>query len=129
MLIPGAKAPKLVTRDMLREMEPGSVMVDVFELFADIVFRRHQGLDVLGHHVGQVGDYGLGIANIGLANAKMICKEFKNDVEAMLQATEEDLSAISGVGGVIAGAFVSYFRQEKHLESFRNLLITVGPFW
>ena len=66
--------------------------------------------------------YGLGIANIGLANAKMICKEFKNDVEAMLQATEEDLSAIFGVGGVIAGAFVSYFRQEKHLESFRNLL-------
>ena len=66
--------------------------------------------------------YGLGIANIGLANAKMICKEFKNDVEAMLQATEEDLSAISGVGGVIAGAFVTYFRQEKHLESFRNLL-------
>ena len=29
VLIPGAKAPKLVTRDMLREMEPGSVMVDV----------------------------------------------------------------------------------------------------
>ena len=49
--------------------------------------------------------YGLGIANI-----------------AMLQASEEDLSAISGVGGVIAGAFVTYFRQEKHLESFRNLL-------
>ena len=66
--------------------------------------------------------YGLGIANIGLANAKMICKEFRNDVEAMLQASEEDLSAISGVGGVIAGAFVTYFRQEKHLESFRNLL-------
>ncbi|WP_295911091.1 alanine dehydrogenase [uncultured Alistipes sp.] len=29
VLIPGAKAPKLVTRDMLKEMEPGSVMVDV----------------------------------------------------------------------------------------------------
>ena len=29
VLIPGAKAPKLVTRDMLREMEPGTVMVDV----------------------------------------------------------------------------------------------------
>ena len=29
MLIPGAKAPKLVTRDMLKEMEPGTVMVDV----------------------------------------------------------------------------------------------------
>ena len=29
VLIPGAKAPKLVTRDMLATMEPGSVMVDV----------------------------------------------------------------------------------------------------
>lgn len=29
VLIPGAKAPKLVTRDMLREMQPGTVMVDV----------------------------------------------------------------------------------------------------
>uniref|UniRef100_UPI004056E57A alanine dehydrogenase n=1 Tax=Alistipes sp. TaxID=1872444 RepID=UPI004056E57A len=29
VLIPGAKAPKLVTRDMLKVMEPGTVMVDV----------------------------------------------------------------------------------------------------
>ena len=29
VLIPGAKAPKLVTRDMLKDMEPGSVLVDV----------------------------------------------------------------------------------------------------
>ena len=29
VLIPGAKAPKLVTRDMLRDMQPGTVMVDV----------------------------------------------------------------------------------------------------
>ena len=29
VLIPGAKAPKLVTRDMLQLMEPGTVMVDV----------------------------------------------------------------------------------------------------
>jgi len=29
VLIPGAKAPKLVTRDMLKTMKPGSVLVDV----------------------------------------------------------------------------------------------------
>jgi alanine dehydrogenase len=29
VLIPGARAPKLVTRDMLREMKPGTVIVDV----------------------------------------------------------------------------------------------------
>jgi len=29
VLLPGAKAPKLVTRDMLRKMKPGSVFVDI----------------------------------------------------------------------------------------------------
>tara|TARA_R110001606_G_scaffold145231_1_gene285008 strand:- start:208748 stop:209980 length:1233 start_codon:yes stop_codon:yes gene_type:complete len=29
VLIPGAKAPKLITKDMLKEMRPGTVMVDV----------------------------------------------------------------------------------------------------
>ena len=29
MLIPGAKAPHLITREMLKLMEPGSVLVDV----------------------------------------------------------------------------------------------------
>jgi alanine dehydrogenase len=29
VLIPGAKAPNLITRDMLREMQPGTVLVDV----------------------------------------------------------------------------------------------------
>jgi alanine dehydrogenase len=29
VLIPGAKAPKLITRDMLKEMKPGTVLVDV----------------------------------------------------------------------------------------------------
>ena len=66
--------------------------------------------------------YALGIANIGLANAKMICKEFQYDVEAMLQATTEDLGAISGVGEVIARAFVDYFSAERHVKQLRNLL-------
>ena len=66
--------------------------------------------------------YALGIANIGLANAKMICKEFQYDVEAMLQATTEDLSAISGVGEVIAKAFVDYFSAERHVKQLRDLL-------
>lgn len=66
--------------------------------------------------------YGLGIANIGLANAKVICREFGYDVDAMLQADEESLSAISGIGGVIAKAFTGYFASEARVERFRNLL-------
>ena len=66
--------------------------------------------------------YGLGIANIGLANAKMICKGFHYDVEMMLKAAREDLNAITGIGEVIAKAYVDYFSSELHVKQFRNLL-------
>ena len=66
--------------------------------------------------------YGLGIANIGLANAKVICKEFHYDIEKMIHLTEDDLNAISGSGPVIAKAYVEYFSNEKHVEELRKLL-------
>ena len=66
--------------------------------------------------------YSLGIANIGLANAKMICKEYQYDLEKMMNAGEEELSQIDGVGAVIAGTFCDYFRDEKHRELVENLL-------
>lgn len=66
--------------------------------------------------------YGLGIANIGLANAKVICKEFHYDIEKMKRLTEEDLSNISGIGPVIAKAYVEYFAQEKHVKELERLL-------
>ncbi len=66
--------------------------------------------------------YSLGIANIGLANAKMICKEFNNNIEEIMNATPERLNQIDGVGEVIAGTFVEYFSVEKHRREFENLL-------
>ena len=66
--------------------------------------------------------YGLGIANIGLANAKVICKEFQYDIEKMVHLTEEDLNSISGIGPVIAKAYVEYFTNEKHVEEVKKLL-------
>ena len=66
--------------------------------------------------------YSLGISNIGLANAKMICKHFKNDIDALLSANKEELNDIDGVGEVIAEAFVEYFRDEKRREIFLALL-------
>jgi DNA ligase (NAD+) len=66
--------------------------------------------------------YGLGIAGIGLANAKVICREFKNDVDAMLHADEETLNDIDGIGGVLSGAFVSYFKDDNHIKILLNLL-------
>ena len=66
--------------------------------------------------------YGLGIAGVGLANAKVLCREFDDSPEALLHAGAEDLAAISGVGEVIAGAFTGYFAREENREEFRNLL-------
>lgn len=66
--------------------------------------------------------YSLGIANIGLANAKMICKSFNYNPQRLLQATEEELNEISGVGQVIARTFVDYFAEEKYRTLFENLL-------
>lgn len=66
--------------------------------------------------------YGLGIANIGLANAKMICKYFDHDLARMLAADAEELSGISGIGGVIAGAFVEYFADPVHVERLERLM-------
>ncbi len=66
--------------------------------------------------------YGLGIANIGLANAKLICKEFRYDVEKLIALTEEELSAIAGIGPVIAKVYVAYFTEEKHVAELRSLL-------
>lgn len=65
--------------------------------------------------------YGIGILNVGLANAKMICKEFDYDLNRLQSATAEELSAIDGVGEVIAGTFVEYFADDSNRIMFENL--------
>ncbi len=66
--------------------------------------------------------YGLGIANIGAANAKMLCRFFDHDLKRMQEADVETLSAIDGVGEVIATAFVSYMRDEDNLRKIADLV-------
>lgn len=69
--------------------------------------------------------YGLGIAGIGLANAKMLCREFKFNFDRMRRATEEELTVVSGIGKVLADAWVTYFGQEKNNEMVDRLLAEV----
>lgn len=69
--------------------------------------------------------FSLGIANIGLANAKVICRYFKNDLNAMRHADVEELSQIDGIGEVIAKAFVDYFAKEENSVRFDHLLTEV----
>lgn len=66
--------------------------------------------------------YGLGIANIGVANAKMLCKQYHYDLEKMRNADVEELSGIDGVGEVIAAAFHDYFQDECNRVQLENLL-------
>lgn len=65
--------------------------------------------------------YGLGIANIGVANAKMLCKHFDYDLERMQNADVETLSAIEGVGEVIASAYVDYMKDGDNLQKIARL--------
>lgn len=66
--------------------------------------------------------YSLGILNVGLSNAKLICKSFNYDVERIRNATEEELQAIEGIGGVISKTFVEYFNNEENNIKFDKLL-------
>ncbi len=65
--------------------------------------------------------YGLGIANIGVANAKMLCRFFDYDITRMQKADVETLSAIDGVGEVIATAFVNYMQDADNLRRIADL--------
>ena len=66
--------------------------------------------------------FGLGIAGIGLANAKVICRHFDFDLDAMRKADAEELCAIDGIGGVLADAWVTYFKNDKNNEILDHLL-------
>ena len=71
--------------------------------------------------------YSLGIANIGLANAKVICRHFDNDLGRIRHASLEEVSDIDTIGPVIAGNLVAYFKDEDnnrrldHLMSFLHI--------
>ena len=65
--------------------------------------------------------YGLGIAGIGVANAKVLCRYFDYDLEKMQRADVETLSAVPGVGEVLATAFAEYMSDAENLEQIGHL--------
>ena len=66
--------------------------------------------------------YSLGIANIGLSNAKMVCKAFSNDLEKIRHASIDELVEIDGVGEIIAESFVKFFANENNNHMVDDLL-------
>ncbi len=69
--------------------------------------------------------YALGIQNIGVANAKMLAKQYHYNLEELQQASAEELSAIDGIGDVIAKSIAEYFKNEKNQQILANLLAEV----
>lgn len=69
--------------------------------------------------------YGLGIQNIGVANAKMLAKQYHYQLEELQAASAEELAAIDGIGEVIAGSIEAYFKDEKNRRILANLLAEV----
>lgn len=66
--------------------------------------------------------YGLGIENIGVANAKLLCRQFDYDINALKNASVEELAEIDGIGEVIAGSIYDFFHSEKAMEQLDDLL-------
>ena len=66
--------------------------------------------------------YSLGILNIGLANAKVICKAFGNDLDKVLNLTRDELMSVDGIGEVIADSYAAYFADEDNKKRVDNLL-------
>lgn len=58
--------------------------------------------------------YGLGIAGIGLAGAKLLVRRFRGDFAAMRGAGLEELTAVDGIGGVLADSWMKYFASEEN---------------
>ena len=57
--------------------------------------------------------FALGIRFVGETSAKLIARHFKN-MDALMEATEEELKDVDGIGDVIARSVVDYFASEKN---------------
>lgn len=66
--------------------------------------------------------YSLGILNVGLSNAKVLCRHFGYDINRIIEADVEELTSIDDVGDVIARSITEYFADEKKITALNNLL-------
>ncbi len=62
----------------------------------------------------------LGIPDVGAGVAELLARRF-GDLDPLMQASEEDLTAIEGVGPIIAEKVVQYFAEDAHREEVARL--------
>lgn len=66
--------------------------------------------------------YALGIPEIGLSRAKLICKKCDNDIEKIRNITFEELSNIDGVGEIIASKWIETFNNSDFNRILDDIL-------
>ena len=66
--------------------------------------------------------YAVGIVGIGTANARLICDHYQNDLQAVLEASADDLGEIEGIGPVLAASVSDFLKDEKNREKLNALL-------
>ena len=124
-----ATIEKLIANGMIQELadifhvEKYKEEIVVMEGFGEKSYKNLVASIVKSRHTSPAKFlYSLGIPNIGLSNAKIICKEFLNDFEQVKSAKIENLVNIPGVGDVIADNFVEFFRNENNQIIVNDLL-------
>lgn len=66
--------------------------------------------------------YALGIKDIGLSRAKLICEACNNEINKVINITFDELSNIDGLGEVIALNWINTFKDENFKKELNNLL-------
>ena len=66
--------------------------------------------------------YALGINNVGLSNAKLLCKKCNNSLDEIRKADFDTLISIDGFGDVIADSIIKYFSHQKNNDLINDVL-------
>ena len=70
--------------------------------------------------------FALGIPDIGLSRAKLICKNYSNDINKIRNLTFEELSKIDGIGEIIAKGWIDTFSNDDFIKELELLLKEVN---
>lgn len=65
--------------------------------------------------------YSLGIPDIGLSRAKLICNKFNNDIDVVSNLSYNKLSGIVGVGDVIAKEWIDTFKNPDFISEYNKI--------
>ncbi len=66
--------------------------------------------------------YALGINNVGLSNAKLLCRKYNHDINKIITVSEEELISIDGFGEIIAHEIYKYFHNQKNIDLLNKVL-------